>query len=165
MYYCSSFSKTISPGLRIGWIVSPEGDHQANLAKLLNNIAANTLEQIALSDYLQSGAYDRHLRDQRTHYTRNASSILADVLHYFPQGTRSSHPQGGITLWIQLPQGVDSLQLTEQCLAGGIGIFPGQVFSVSGRYNNCMRLSCALPYDKKVSQALKQIGNLAAEQL
>ena len=165
LYYCSSFSKTICPGLRIGWIVSPSGDHQVRLSKFLSNIASATLEQIALASYLRSGSYDRHLRDRRTQYAGNSAQLLRDIFAHFPPGTRTSRPQGGITIWVELPAAADAYALTEACLQHGIGIFPGQVFSTSGRYRNCLRLSYALPYDERVQQGVRRLGALAKQQL
>ena len=165
VYYCSSFSKTICPGLRIGSIVSPPGDHQVRLSKFLRNIASATLEQIALEAYLRSGAYDRHLRDRRSQYASNAAELLGDILAHFPTGTATSRPQGGITLWIELPGAANTHELAEVCLQHSIGIFPGQVFSTSGRYRNCLPLSYALPYDPRLRQAVRTLGTLAKQQL
>ncbi|MFT5172254.1 MAG: DNA-binding transcriptional MocR family regulator [Gammaproteobacteria bacterium] len=165
VYYCSSFSKTICPGLRVGWIVSPQGDQQARLSKFLSNIATATVEQVALASYLRSGAYDRHLRDRRTQYAGNAAELLRDILEHFPLGTRASRPQGGITIWVELPDAANTLELAEVCLQHDIGIFPGQVFSASGRYGNCLRLSYALPYDQRVRQAVRKLATLTKQQL
>lgn len=116
VYYCSSFSKTICPGLRVGWIVSPRGDQRARLSKFLSNIATATVEQIALASYLRSGAYDRHLRDRRTQYAGNAAGLLRDIRAHFPLGTRTSRPQGAITIWVELPAAADTLELAQVCL-------------------------------------------------
>ena len=135
------------------------------MPKFLANIASATLEQIALTSYLRSGSYDRHLHDRRIQYALNAGEMLNDIHEHFPAGTQTSYPQGGITAWVQLPGDIDTLALTEQCLHKGIGIFPGQVFSSSGRYCNCLRLSYASPYGDRARQGIQQIAALAKKQL
>jgi len=161
--YCSSFSKTVSPALRIGWIASTSLNEQIQHAKFLRNIATASIDQIALAGYLANSGYDRHLDKHRDQYAKNAREVLGAIAGFFPAETRASHPRAGFTIWVQLPQAINGNELTYACLEKNIGIFPGQLFSASGRYKNYIRLSCAQPVTNKVLQAMKTVGQIASE--
>ena len=160
-FYCSSFSKTVSPAIRVGWIASNALNEQVRHAKFLRNIATASIDQIALANYLANSAYDRHLDKHRDQYTINARKMLSAITEYFPAETRATHPRAGFTIWVQMPQGIDGNVLTYACLKAYIGIFPGQLFSASGRYKNYIRLSCAQPVTDKIVRAMKTVGSLA----
>ena len=157
--YCSSFSKTISQGLRIGWMVLPEPLYQrAEYLKYVSNLAAPTLSQFALADFLEHRGYERHLRQVRASYQQQIRLFTHAISQYFPEGTRVSHPQGGFVLWIELAQQVDSLKLSHRMLAHHVSIAPGQIFSASQKYRNFIRLNCAQPWSASLESALQQLG-------
>lgn len=157
--YCSSFSKSLSPGLRIGWIVAGRWASQVDALKTFSNLASPGLQQQALASFLESGAYDRHLRHCREAYRIAVQRMTEAIQRYFPEGTRISQPQGGFVLWIELPQPSDSLQLAQHLLQQNISIAPGPIFSPSGRYQNCFRLSCACVWNDGLEQALQLIAS------
>ncbi|MBV1905529.1 MAG: PLP-dependent aminotransferase family protein [Pseudomonadales bacterium] len=160
-FYCSSVSKTISPAIRIGWIASYTNNEELNHAKFLRNIATASIDQIALARYLSTKSYDRHIETCCIHYANNATKVRQAVGKYFPTGTRTTHPQAGFAIWVQLPRTIDGDALSYACLSKNIGIFPGKLFSASGRYSNCIRLSCAQPITSNVIEGLKNVGNIA----
>lgn len=157
--YCSSFSKTISQGLRIGWMVLPPAlTEQANYQKYVTNLAAPTLPQIALADYLETGNYERHLRHIQTQYKQQIALFSQAISKYFPPGTRVTQPQGGFVLWVELDEKTDALELTHRAIRRKISIAPGQVFSASQKYRNFIRLNCAQPWSPKLDKALLDLG-------
>lgn len=158
--YCSSFSKTIAQGLRIGWMAAPEHLFQrAEYLKYVVNLAAPTLPQLALADFLAHGSYERHLRRMRTHYAQQVGLFTQAISRYFPAGVKVTQPQGGFVLWVELAEGVDALQLTQRALQRKISIAPGQIFSATQKYQNCIRLSCAQPWNPALEQALQLLGS------
>ncbi|MGV3523841.1 MAG: PLP-dependent aminotransferase family protein [Candidatus Sericytochromatia bacterium] len=161
---CSSFSKTLAPGLRIGW-AAPGPHHAAFLQqKRTHNLASCTLSQRALADYLQRGSYERHLRRLRRQLNQQRSQMLDAVASAFPAETRISQPQGGVSLWLELPPGSDARALSQRALAAGIVVAPGSLFSASGQdYAHCLRLSCAVPWGPEVASAIAQLGRWAKE--
>jgi DNA-binding transcriptional MocR family regulator len=163
--YCSSFSKTVSPGFRVGWTLA--GPHTQDVMWLKNmcTICAPALPQLALAAYLREGGHDRHLRRLRRVYRDNHALAIAAVARHFPAGTRATHPRGGQLLWVEMPRGVDSVRLYEQVAEHHISIAPGVLFSASGRYGNCMRLNLGLKYDERVEGAMEILGRLASAQL
>jgi DNA-binding transcriptional MocR family regulator len=157
--YCSSFSKTISHGLRIGWMILPEKLHQrAEYLKYVINLAAPTLPQLALADFLAQSSYDRHLKFIQAQYALQVSSFTQAISNHFPEGTRVSHPQGGFVIWVELEKKVDSLKLSHLMLSKKISIAPGQIFSASQKYHHCIRLNCAQPWSSMIEKSLIILG-------
>lgn len=157
--YCSSFSKTIAQGLRIGWMVLPESCFQrAEYLKYVTNLAAPTLPQLAIADFLAHGSYERHLRQVRNQYVQQISLFTQAISQHFPSDTKVTQPQGGFVLWVELAEDIDTLQLTQRALQQKISIAPGQIFSATQKYRNCIRLSCAQPWTSELENVLKTLG-------
>ncbi|SBS36344.1 putative HTH-type transcriptional regulator YjiR [Marinomonas spartinae] len=163
--YCSSFSKSIAPGFRVGWIVA--GKHQAQIEHLayIQSLAVPTLTQTAITNFLENGAYDRHLRRTRAAYHDNLIRYQAIISQHFPTGTSTSTPTGGFLLWVTLPSDIDAMALHTQALNIGIGILPGVAFSLTNQYPHHFRINYALTWDTKTQDALKQLGKLACQQV
>ncbi|NOY62436.1 MAG: PLP-dependent aminotransferase family protein [Gammaproteobacteria bacterium] len=161
--YCSSFSKTLSPGLRVGWIVPGKYQEQIAYQKYITSLATPTLAQLAIADFLQRGAYDRYLRQVRNQYARQVTLITQAISKYFPEGTKVTRPKGGFVVWVELPEKSDSLQIFHQALAKNICIAPGPIFSASGKYRNFIRISCAQPWDDRFEAAIIYLGKLALQ--
>jgi len=159
--YCSSFSKTLSPGLRIGWILPGRWQEPIEYLKYVTSLAAPTLSQLAVADFLHHGSYDRHLRQVRSAYARQVVLMTRAVSKYFPEGTRVTQPRGGFVIWVELPKAVDALSLCQQALEHGISIAPGPIFSASGKYQHCIRLNCAQPWNDALDKALMTMGRMA----
>lgn len=158
--YCSSFSKSIAPGFRIGWIIA--GRYQQHIEQLayVQSLAIPTLNQKAIASFLENGAYDRHLRKTRQVYVTNLEQIRQAILQHFPEGTSTSLPKGGFLLWIELPQNIDALTLYESALEQGIGTMPGVAFDLSHNFTHHLRMNYAINWDKSTLNAIKQLGKL-----
>ncbi|HHJ13686.1 MAG TPA: PLP-dependent aminotransferase family protein [Gammaproteobacteria bacterium] len=159
--YCASFSKTLSPGLRVGWMVPGRWRAQVEYLKYVSSLAAPTLSQRAVADFLHHGGYDRHLRQVRGAYARQVALMTRAVGKYFPAGTRVTQPRGGFVIWVELPGQVDALSLCQRALEQRISIAPGPVFSASGKYRNCIRLNCAQPWNDALDKAVMTVGRMA----
>ncbi|MCJ7436059.1 MAG: PLP-dependent aminotransferase family protein, partial [Anaerolineales bacterium] len=139
----SSFSKDISPGLRIGWVAPGRFRSELEWLKFTISPASPTLPQMAIAEYLESGGYEHHLRRIRREYARNVNLLSSAVMRYFPAGTRVTRPSGGFVLWVQLEKNLDSLELYKMALQGGITLAPGYVFSATRQFPNFVRLNAA----------------------
>ncbi len=159
---CSSFSKTLAPGYRVGWVVPGRFQEKIERLKAVSNIATATLPQLAIAEFLANGGYDQYLRKIRGIYSRQTSLMAEAVKRYFPKGTRVNNPSGGFVLWVEMPEHVDSIGLYEQTLKAGITIAPGLIFSASGKYRNFIRLNAAY-WSDRIEQALAVVGRLVAE--
>ncbi|MCQ4314854.1 PLP-dependent aminotransferase family protein [Stutzerimonas zhaodongensis] len=161
--YCSSFSKTISPGVRIGWIIPGRYREEVQRLQTFSTHSACSVTQMAVSSYLENGGYDRHLRYIRHEYRKNISAVQLAVQRYFPEGTQMTRPTGGFILWVSLPARVNTKELHVQALERGISIAPGLIFSNTEQFNHCVRLNCGLPWSTEAERALKTLGELAGE--
>lgn len=159
--WCSSFSKTIAPGLRVGWVAPGRWRERVEVLKFATSIGTSTLPQHALVRFLAEGGYDRHLRTLRSRLEQNVARVAAAVAASFPPGTRVSRPRGGCFLWIELPPGVDALELHGRAHDAGVAIAPGHIFSESHVHASCIRLACGEPWGDRVDAAVRLVGRLA----
>ena len=155
----SSFSKDISPGLRVGWVAPGRFQAQVEWMKFTVSSSAPTLPQMAVAEFLQSGGYDHHLRRIRREYARNMELLTGAVMRYFPGSTRLTRPAGGFVLWVQLSEKVDSLELYRAALLEGITLAPGYVFSATHQFSNFVRLN-ATEFNYRTERAVEKLGGL-----
>ena len=155
---CSSFSKTIAPGYRVGYVAAGHFREQVERLKFAQTIATPTLPQMAVADFLANGGYERHLRRLRRNLADQVSRMSAAIASRFPPGTRISRPRGGFVLWVELPAGKSALELHARALAQGISVAPGPIFSAKQRFASCIRVSCGYPWsdvlDRSISSTL-----------
>jgi DNA-binding transcriptional MocR family regulator len=161
--YCSSFSKTIAPGYRIGWMaMKTEMQKQGALErKLAFTLSGPPLLQIAFADFLSGGGYDNHLRRIRRVFEDTIDRMIRSIERSFPNGTRVTRPAGGFVLWLELAKSIQTRVLFDEALEHGICFIPGDVFSASGRYGHCLRLSCGHAWDERIEQGVMKLGELA----
>ncbi len=162
---CSSISKTLDPGMRIGWISAGRYQERVEHLKLVSSMATATLPQMALAQYLEQGGFDRHLGSLRTQYKNRRDLIIQSVAETFPDGTRVTRPEGGIVIWIELPDKVDAMTLYRQAQQEGISIAPGPLFSPSGRYKHHIRLNYARFNGDRCEQAITTLARLSHRQI
>ena len=161
--YCSSFSKTISPGLRLGWMLPGRYMASARQHKYFMNLATSSIPQLAVAHFLEQGGYDRYLRSARQHYREATERMRSAVARSFPEGTAISRPQGGFVLWVQLPDGISGTRVFQRARAENINVAPGLMFSTANKYENCLRLNCGNPWSERIEQAVARLGALTGE--
>lgn len=157
---CGSFSKTVAPGLRIGWVQGGRYHAEIERLKLLTNLASASLPQLAIAEFMQSGGYDRHIRSLRIAFEQQVQMVSQAVTKYFPAGTCVSRPAGGYVLWVELPKNTDSVSVYRAALAEGISISPGPIFSPSGKFRNYIRLNCGRTWSEELDRAVLKLGRL-----
>ena len=155
---CSSFSKSLSPALRIGFVAAGRYRAAIALQKTITSGGTNPITQHVLAEYLESGAYERHLRTLRRAYQQQVEAMRLAVSRYFPAATRITQPQGGYVLWVELPESIDTAKLYERAIAENLAYVPGDLFSASGMYRNCLRLNCGNPHTPEIEDAVRRLG-------
>ncbi len=155
---CSSFSKTLAPGLRVGWIAPGSYMNRAIHMKYSGTGPTAGLPQLAIADFIEQGHYLKHVRRMRAQYQYNRDLITGWVTDYFPCGTRVSRPQGGFLLWIELDHRVDAQRLNRALSEQAISIAVGAVFSAAGKYDSCLRINYARPLTGEIKAAVSHIG-------
>jgi len=159
---CSSFSKVLAPGFRIGWIEPGRYRDAVIRLKFINTVAAPSLPQLVIAEFIRSGGYDRYLRGLRQILSSQQQLYSQVAARYFPEGTKISRPAGGCVLWFELPKNVDALKLYRLAALQNISILPGLIFSASGKFTNYVRMSCGFPLDDSIDNALRALGKLCA---
>jgi len=161
---CSSVSKSLAAGFRVGWCVSGKRfKDELSQLKSAFSLCSPSLQQNVLSNYLSGGGYDRYLRSLRTKLRHQLVDTALAVERYFPASTRFTLPEGGNMLWIELPQNVNGVKLYQQALEKGVSIVPGQAFSSAGEFANFIRISATSPFDERVKEGIKILGELVSE--
>jgi DNA-binding transcriptional MocR family regulator len=158
--YCSSFSKNIAPGYRVGYIIA--GKWQGRVAALKRSQTGPNanLPAEAIAEFIKNGGYDRYMRSFRESLRQQVGLMSEAVAHSFPEGIRLSRPEGGYILWCELPAQVDSLGLVRQASAAGITVAPGPLFSTDGGYRNFLRINCGVRWGPAIERAVGVLGHL-----
>ncbi|WP_276088108.1 PLP-dependent aminotransferase family protein [Pedobacter sp. JY14-1] len=160
--WCSSVSKTLAPGYRIGWVAPGRFKAQVLRLKLYHTITGATITQQVIAQFLETGRYAHHLRGMRQVLHANSLRYAGAIGDYFPEGTRVSRPGGGFMLWVELDPGVDTAVLYDLAMRQQISIAPGSMFSLQNQFTNCLRLSYGMPWNTTIGDSLKRLGRLIA---
>ncbi|KFF49111.1 GntR family transcriptional regulator [Gammaproteobacteria bacterium MFB021] len=161
---CSSFSKTLAPGLRIGWIAPGRYHERALHMKYVGTGSTATQGQMAVAEFIREGHHEPHLRRMRAQYQGNRDRMLDVIARAFPASTRVSYPAGSFMLWLECADGIDSVALNRRLMEEGIRIAPGVVFSATGKYRHCLRLNHAV-FDDEIARAVARVGQRVTEML
>jgi len=159
---CSSVSKVLEPQLGLGWVMPGRYIEKIEYERFLSGSSHFCLPQLAVSDILSKGSFDRHLRFARETYRSRRDRLKELVCQYFPEATRLSNPQGGFVAWLELSNSLDSTAFYMRAKEKGIVVAPGEIFSSNPeKYRHSVRLSYANEWTKDREQAVKQLGELA----
>ncbi|TFW03410.1 PLP-dependent aminotransferase family protein [Oxalobacteraceae bacterium OM1] len=163
--HCSSFSKSLAPGYRVGWAAPGRFTEKVARMKLTTTLGASGPAQEALAEYLAKGGYDKHLRQLRHVLSMNQVAMVQAIARHFPAGTKATRPDGGYLLWVELPGHVDTLEIHRRALSLGISVAPGPMFSARRGFRNCLRLNYGHPWDARMEAAMATLGRLVAAQV
>jgi DNA-binding transcriptional MocR family regulator len=156
----SSLAHYVAPGFNLGWVSAGRWQPELERLKSFSSVAHARLPQLAMAEFLESGAFDRHVKQLRAVLWQTVEAARQEVLRQFPKGTRVSRPEGGFVLWVQLPDGHDGVELQRRAAAVGIRLLPGVAFSPSQQYRSCVRIACGYPFDV-LKPALRTLSQLA----
>jgi DNA-binding transcriptional MocR family regulator len=156
---CSSFSKSLCPAYRVGWIVPGRYKGAITWLRYTSSLASPTLSEEAIAEFMASGSYDPYMRRIRRAYSRHVAAMSQAVRRFFPEACKLTRPSGGFVLWVQLPETVDSLDLYRRALEAGIAITPGYLFSATNQYRHFIRLNAA-NWSEGAEQAIRRLGEM-----
>ncbi|MEN4760532.1 PLP-dependent aminotransferase family protein [Chryseobacterium sp. C39-AII1] len=159
--YCSSISKTLAPGYRVGWIAPGKYKDKILKMKLLHATSSITIVNEAVANFLKSGKYEKHLHQLRKTLQNNYQNYVQTIAEHFPEGTKTSRPQGGLSLWVEFDQNIKTNELYDLAIKQNISIAPGRMFTLQEQFDNCMRLCIGLPWNENTESSLIKVGKLA----
>ncbi|QJR09448.1 Histidinol-phosphate aminotransferase [Usitatibacter rugosus] len=159
---CSSFSKTVAPGFRVGWAVAGRYREAVSVLKRIGSIFTPPIPQLALCEFMETGGFDHHLRRLRQGLAGRQQQLAHLVAETFPEGTRVSRPTGGYVTWVELPNRVDAVELFRRARDENILLAPGPLFTTTGRFRNAMRLNYGTLWSRATEQAIARVGRMAA---
>jgi len=160
---CASLTKTVAPGMRVGWVDGGRFSEQIGFLKRVSSIGQPQVMELALAEYLASGGMAKHLRRTRRTMQAQVYRMAENIERVFPAGTSSALPSGGFLLWVELPGQVDAMVLQERAVGLGVGVAPGALFSPQGEYRNCIRLNCGVPDSARAKDGLLALGRLVEQ--
>jgi len=158
--HCSSFSKSLAPGFRIGWCVPGRFTYEVARSKNMQNGASNSLMQRAIYELLASGAYDRHLKKFRIGLQKNMVKASRLIEQHFPEGTKITSPLGGLVIWAELPPYINTTEVQDLAIKHGVSFGPGELFSNDGDYKNYLRISYCTEWSARTEKAIIKLGEL-----
>jgi 2-aminoadipate transaminase len=161
--YMSTFSKTLSPGLRLGWVVAPvEVVERLVQAKQGADLHTSSFDQMLAYEVMSNGFLDEHVLKIRDMYRQRRDAMLAAMDQHFPSGVTWTRPQGGLFLWVKLPPSVDSLDLLGEAIEQKVAFVPGTAFYVDGRGHDALRLTFATCPTDMIEEGIKRLGKAIA---
>jgi DNA-binding transcriptional MocR family regulator len=161
--HCGSFSKSLAPGYRLGWVAAGRHADAVQRAKAIATLGTSLPVQLAVARMLREGGFDAHLRRLRAALAAGQRRALAAVRAQWP-GAQVLAPVGGYFLWVELPRTVDALEVHRRALDAGISIAPGPLFSARRGFGNCLRLNYGHAWTEGTTQAMTLIGRFIEEQ-
>jgi DNA-binding transcriptional MocR family regulator len=158
--YCSSFTKTLVPGFRIGWCAAGQFTYEVGRIKSMQNGSTSSFSQRVIQQLLSSGSYERHLQKFRLELNKNLIRTTELIEQQFPKGTKITRPTGGLVIWVELPEHINSASFQEKAFQQEVSYAPGELFSAKGDYKHYIRISYCNLWENKVQKALVKLGEL-----
>jgi len=164
--HISTFSKTLSPGMRLGWLIASEEILQAVVvAKQAADLHTSTIEQRAAARLLESFDYDGHVAHLCKVYGKRCQAMLSAMERYFPAEARWTRPEGGLFLWVELPERLSAEELFEEALAERVAFVPGTSFFACDRKLNFMRLNFSNQKPEMIEAGIRRIAGVLKRRL
>jgi DNA-binding transcriptional MocR family regulator len=160
---CSSYSKCLAPGYRLGWVAAGRFAEEIQRRKMMTTLSTSIPVQAGVALMLRQDGYDAHLAKLRRTLATQQAAALKSLSRHMPSGFRVTRPEGGYFLWIELPRGADALEVHRLALEQGISIAPGPIFSPRREFRNCLRLNCGHPWSAEIESAVATLGRLCSK--
>jgi 2-aminoadipate transaminase len=164
--YIGTFSKILSPGIRLGWLCAPPPVmEKIVLGKQASDLCTSTLTQYFVREYFAEGKWLDYIGDLRELYRARRDAMLDALERYFPAGATWSRPEGGLFCWATLPAYIDTTDLLAKALRENVAFVPGAAAFVDGRGGSSMRLNFSASNEGEIHEGIRRIGAVIAEQM
>jgi 2-aminoadipate transaminase len=164
--HMGSFSKVLAPGLRVGYLIAPAELHRKLVqAKQAADLHTPSFTQRIVYETVKDGFLDRHIPLIRSLYRERCAAMLDALQEHFPTQVTWNRPEGGMFIWLQLPEGMNSVALLEKAIERNVAFVPGAPFFANDPEPNTLRLSFVTVPPEKIARGIGILGNLIAEEL
>ncbi|ASJ15530.1 aminotransferase-like domain-containing protein [Thermococcus radiotolerans] len=164
--YLGTFSKILSPGMRLGWIAAhPHFIRKIEIAKQAVDLCANTLSQVIAWKYVADGHLDEHIPKIIEFYKPRRDAMLEALEEYMPEGVKWTKPDGGMFIWVTLPEGIDTKVMAEKAISRGVAYVPGEAFFAHREVKNAMRLNFTYVPEEKIRDGVKRLAEVIEEEM
>src|SRR5450830_418669 len=161
--YMGSFSKVLTPGIRLGYVVAPMPLlRRLELAKQAADLHTAQLTQMVVHEVIKDGFLDRHIPSIRTLYGNQCQAMLDALKEHFPAGVTWTRPEGGMFIWVTLPKHIDAMQLLDEAIANKVAFVPGAPFYANQPETNTLRLSFVTVPPERIREGVAILGKLIA---
>ena len=157
---CNSFSKSLAPGYRVGWVAAGRFAMALQRRKVMSSLSTSAPAQDAIALYLREGGYERHLAALRRTLATQQAGALDSLTRHLPGEVRISRPEGGYFLWLELPEGLDAIEIHRRALEQGFSIAPGPIFSARRAFRHGLRLNYGHPWTPVADKAVRALGRI-----
>ncbi|MBQ2645072.1 PLP-dependent aminotransferase family protein [bacterium] len=157
-----SFSKTITPGMRLGYMITKNDDIRiaVNTAKEAADLHTNIFAQYVIWDYLINNDFDAHIQKIKNLYKIQSTAMIEAIKEFFPQNIKYTIPQGGMFLWVTLPEGLSSMKLFDIAIKNKVAFVPGDPFYVAEKNVNALRLNYTNASPETIKTGIKRLGEI-----
>jgi 2-aminoadipate transaminase len=164
--YASTFSKILSPGLRLGWAAAPSPIlHKMNIGKQGSDLSSSSISQYFVSAYFDAGPWEDYVRSLLEIYRRRRDVMLDALAEHFPREATWTHPQGGLFIWATMPDYIDTTDLLARALQEHVAFVPGRAAYLDGRGASEMRLNFSGVSEELIREGVRRIGEVVREQV
>ncbi len=164
--YVGTFSKILSPGIRIGWVVAPPPVlEKIGLGKQASDLCTSTLTQYFVREYFGEGRWLEYIDELNKIYRERRDVMLEALERFFPEQATWTHPEGGLFVWATLPEFIDTTDLLAKALNENVAFVPGRAAYVDGRGANSMRLNFSGSQPDEIREGIRRIGRVVSEQM
>jgi 2-aminoadipate transaminase len=164
--YASTFSKILSPGVRLGWTVAPAPiAAKMQIGKQASDLCSSSISQYFVDAYFQAGPWEDYVRSLLEIYRRRRDVMLDSLAEHFPREAEWTHPQGGLFIWATMPDYIDTTDLLARALEDYVAFVPGRAAFVDGRGGSAMRLNFSGVNEDDIREGVRRIGEVVREQV
>jgi 2-aminoadipate transaminase len=164
--YLGTFSKILSPGIRLGWVVAPGPVlEKLNLGKQAADLCTSTLSQLMVSVYFEHGRWQDYVESLTEIYRARRDTMLEALERYFPPQAEWTRPAGGLFIWVTLPDFIDTTDLLARALQANVAFVPGEGAYMDGRGRSSMRLNFSGVDEDEIREGVRRIGKIVQEQV